>query len=538
MKRLVSITLVALILMTMFSWTIAETSGQYYNETGFPIVNEPITVTVGLMTDGHTSIGMKGWDYLEEKTGIHFEVVYEAPDSDAWKTQLSIWMSSGNMPDLLLKVMMDRADANLYGEQGYFLDYMEYIDLMPNMAEFQKNHPDAAKLEVTNEGKLYGHSNNRTADRHCLLGVGLINQEWIDAVGMEMPTTIDELYDLLVAFRDQDPNGNGIQDEIPIGVNKGPGSRILWQLRAAFGIVSCDNDYCLQVDDEGKVYLAETTEAYKDYLKYMNKLYEEKLLDNNAFIMTNDEYSSNLSKRIYGISQSWAAQYNAVYGLDELAFWDTYTMFPGVTSEYNDTPLMVFYPYNNSQARVEINAKTEYPEAICRFIDYICYSQEGETLWRCGKEGVDYEWITDEFGVTMPSENDLTGSGNGIHPVGNIAGYVPDFKDTYLDSADEETLLNLVKTSPIYADLAKKELAVRNLNHQTGFPFLIYTAEEKEQMGNRKSDLVNYIEAQRVAFITGELDIDAEWDNFQQTMKTMGLEDLLILGQAAYDRLG
>ena len=371
------------------------------------------------------------------------------------------------------------------------------------------------------------------------MGVALINQQWLAALNREMPKTIDEFYDTLVAFRDEDPNQNGLQDEIPLAVNDGPGSRILWQIRAAFGIVSCDNDYCVQTDADGKVYLAETTEAYKAYLKYMRKLFDEKLLDNDSFVMSSDEYKYLLSTGNVGVSHIWAAQYDATYGLDELEFWKTYAIFPGMTSEYNDRALMVFYPYNNGQARVELSAKTKYPEALCRFIDYICYDVEGERLWHYGKEGVDYDIVVDEFGIPAIKTDAYLepGQSNYVYPVGNIAGFIPYPADEFMSNATEEQLEYLIANSKDNADPAMKEWVVRHYDHEFGGPsFLAYTTEERERMGNRLGDLQSYIKAQRVAFITGEADIDADWDTFQETMKAMGLDELLEIAQDVVDR--
>ena len=110
---------------------------------------------------------------------------------------------------------------------------------------------------------------------------------------MEMPTTLDEFKEMLIAFRDEDPNGNGQKDEIPLS----------WQgaLMSTFGgwdfglnwladSFQCPSPDSLMNVKDGKVYFVGETEEYRDFVKWLHELYSEGLMDETGFSQTGDQY--------------------------------------------------------------------------------------------------------------------------------------------------------------------------------------------------------------------------------------------------------
>ena len=111
--------------------------------------------------------------------------------------------------------------------------------------------------------------------------VFMIYQPWLDALNLEMPETTEELYNVLVAFKTQDPNGNGEADEIPMSLLYGQGGLRL--LANFFGLPLDSSVNNCDIDENGNVYFLANTENYKEYLKYFNRLYAEGLLDSETF---------------------------------------------------------------------------------------------------------------------------------------------------------------------------------------------------------------------------------------------------------------
>lgn len=149
-----------------------------------------------------------------------------------------------------------------------------------------------------------------------------VNGHWTEALGItEMPETVDELYDMLVRFRDEGHNGNGVQDEIPLGssMNVDPRNYML----AAFGLLGNDVEV---VDDV--VRFNPATENYKAYLTYMKKLFDEKLIDPNMF---SQSYEQELAKGKEGTTGLGAV---AVPALIFDAGLTIHKMLPPIISEY------------------------------------------------------------------------------------------------------------------------------------------------------------------------------------------------------------
>ena len=108
----------------------------YYNETGYPICDEPITIRVsgktGSTADWQNTTFVK---YVEEHLGIR--LICEPVAADAMANQYAKWLSDPeSMPDLILLSGISRVQVDADGADGFFLDLAQYKDLMPNMYAF------------------------------------------------------------------------------------------------------------------------------------------------------------------------------------------------------------------------------------------------------------------------------------------------------------------------------------------------------------------------------------------------------------------
>ncbi len=520
----------------------------YYNKTGFPICNEPITITVAGM---HSTQVAGNWQEkyvvkaIEEKMGIKMECTDYM--GDAWRSQLTLMLASNALPDLLVSASISRSDANIWGSQGYFADILQYADLMPNFTKMLEEKPLVAEYETAEDGAIYGLTKFKDTDLACANDQTWINTRWLKNVGKEMPTTVEELYDVLKAFKEQDANGNGDpNDEIPLSYNTNCGQRMLWVLRAAFGIYSSATDYLLQADQDGNVYLAETTDAYKDYLKFLHKLYEEQLLDNTCFIQTDEEYNQKLASDKVGLFSHWSDTLSTPLkstDTEELKDWD---FFAGTTSQYTDEIIFPLYTTVTSGAHTLINANTKYAEAICRLLDYQ-YTQEGAIFFKFGEEGKTFQYVDDGYGNQIPSSKgfydesvtDASAFSYTVQIANAFADYQLNFTKQFISGASDSQLEDIINngTDGNYVTNAKVQKALNRVKSQEVFPLLVQTKEEMEAMSTRQSDISTYISTARSNFVTGVTDIDAGWDEFLATMDQMGLQDVLSYAQAAYSRM-
>ena len=532
--------------------TSSEAGGDdlYYNREGLPIVKEAIDVTMMSVSDytkDWTNTYLFKW--IGEKMGIN--ITCQMYTQDTIKQQYALLLQSDELPDIPWWATGSMEEIN----EGYYLALDPYIEdgLMPNLLKLYEETPEAEALFKKADGKTYGFGNVRTDIVTRVLRHDAINTEWLKAVGKEVPTTLDELYEVLVAFRDQDPNGNGQPDEIPMSFTYDTarsGERMTWNLRASFGLFSTALSYMLVADKDGKVFLGEASENGKAYYKYLNKLYEEKLLDNELFSHSDDEYKEKIRKGVVGFFDTWGSTCQQLS--DNKEEWPSIAekwVMPGTfKSEWNDSQAIMIYN-GAASGGVCISAKTEYPEALVRMFDYfLC--EEGQIQYSYGTENVTFQWKEVAPGIKAPScdiPEYIKAAGyetmndyqiQYVRPSNFFTHYsynaVNSVLKDYVADKDLKSILEL-KKYPDTVNNAIQAEALANYGVCYNYPMVSYTAEQSEARAQLQTDVNNYISTMKVQFITGEKDIDTEWDGYMAELKKMGLEDLLKIEQEAYD---
>jgi putative aldouronate transport system substrate-binding protein len=204
---------------------------------------------------------------LEEKTG--YKVQYDTLPQDKAADKLNLLMASGEAYDTV-QYFSDMALYSDYAQKGALTDLTPLIDKYgPNIkAAISQQSIDALKVN----GKLYALPSTLTYKVGTSI---LIRTDWLEKVGMQMPTTTDELKAVLAAFKDKDPGGHGDQD-VPLTVNGD--NAFLDDIVGAFGMPNAWNDV------DGQLVPRALDPSYKDYVNYMADLYKEKLLDNQFVV--------------------------------------------------------------------------------------------------------------------------------------------------------------------------------------------------------------------------------------------------------------
>lgn len=290
MKKLISMLLASLMLMATFG-TVASAD---MNKEGYPIVDEPITIRVFQYVLENQQVDFENlWFFkdLEAKTNIHVE--WELVRDGDWKTKLNLMFASGDWPDVIIR---GEIDVEEYGvTQGILVPLDDYLEeYMPNYySRLQLNNANASI--PASDGKTYWIG-NLTAQNVNHDGNFFINKTWLDNLGLEVPTTVDELTDVLRAFRDLDPNGNGEADEIPFsGGDLKHRTQGVYTHFALFGVPLVEWIYA-SIDDDGVVQFPGYLPGFREACEWLNLCYTEGLLDQEA--ITQD-------------SNAWAAKMNA-----------------------------------------------------------------------------------------------------------------------------------------------------------------------------------------------------------------------------------
>ncbi|KQL58584.1 MULTISPECIES: extracellular solute-binding protein [Bacillaceae] len=487
------------------------------SKEGFPIVEEEITLS--LMAPGTGLAEWKDMPTLQEyseMTNISFE--YTTPPMSDFATRLNLAFASGDVADIIYGAGTSNLTPGMevdYGRQGILIPLEDLIaEYAPNIQRLLDENPDIARSITTVDGHIYSlpvinqHPNSSWAVPMWY------NGEWLDALDAEVPTTTDELYDLLVRFRDEDPNGNGEADEIPLLDVQMNSTRLAFL--GAFGMKAWGIE---EVD--GEVRYAPHTENYKEYLTYMNKLFEEGLLDPETFSQSDEQKKAKGQENRLGLFPDWFSFFTTGQSEDEAM---NNPMFHALSSPITDEPLIPINP-GITRGTFAITSNNEYPEASIRWVDYF-YSDEGSEFLDHGPEGYLFERDEDGNKVKLDpppqfdSAEDYRGTltpAYGIPTptlVKRVEGVEVSEFDQFLDAETEE------KIGP-YGEVP--------------IPLLYLTNEEQEIVNTIEVDLKSYVEQLEARFITGVEPL-SNWDKYVDTIESMNIEEYIEIYQVAYDR--
>lgn len=252
-----------------------------------------------------------GFKMAEEATGIHIE--WMTLDEGSENEKVNIMLAS-DMPDAVLNLLNENHISN-------------NIDLFYDLSEeglLETYAPDVYADILTMEGGLgtltWPDGSIRSLPTSFEVsyandpdGIMVINQKWLDQLQMDIPTTGDELYDVLCAFRDNDMNGNGDNtDEIPMEFAESEWAANIINLANSFGIAgdASGNADAFKMVKDGKVVPTANTEEFRSFLEYAHKLVSEGLLDVEGFSQTNEQFHAKLKEQVVGCYWSWTPRTN------------------------------------------------------------------------------------------------------------------------------------------------------------------------------------------------------------------------------------
>ncbi len=256
------------------------------NKEGFPIVDEKITMSMfGPSTGLQEWKNMSFFQEMEELTNISFD--FRTPNLDSAPTQKNLMFASEDYTDIIFGGGLTREEQVQYGGQGVLIPLEDLIaEYAPNIQQMFEEYPEVLKSVTATDGHIYALPTVSIGE-NWYRGPLWYNGAFLEALDIsedELPTTTDELYDLLVRFKEEDPNGNGEADEIPLTGHTMDDLRQFFL--GAFGVLESDEGIYI-LDDE--VYYGPIESGYQAYLEYMHKLYADGLLDPETFSQTDEQ---------------------------------------------------------------------------------------------------------------------------------------------------------------------------------------------------------------------------------------------------------
>ena len=505
------------------------------HDSQFPIIKEGEELTLNIMAPG---VGLAEWEDMptlqdyQEKTGI--KLTYTTPPSADFSTKLNLAFASGDLPDIVYGAGSQALTASMeidYGSQGILLPLEEYItpEIMPNLYALTQEDPSILKSITTPDGHIYSLpmiSRNATSIWwQCPMWY---NGTWLDNLGVsELPKTTDELQELLTRFKNEDPNGNGQADEIPL-TDVDMNSTRVW-LMAAFGLRTRG----IQVDDDVVSYTP-TSENYKAFLEYMNTLYDEGLLDKEVYGQSDEQKKAKGENNQLGLFADYFSFFTTGRSEEE-AMNDP--MFQPVTSEWAPEAKIPGSP-RISRGTFALTNVNPSPEASMRWVDYF-YSEEGSKYIEQGPEGFLWEYQENADGEKVRVYADGIDTNNTEDERGKITpAYGLTTPNLVIDTTGEYHIRKTANEEPDtrFNDWVAKETAEKMEDiAEVPFPLLYLTIEENDKVAATATDLTTYVEQMEAKFITGVEPLD-NWDDYVKTIEAMGIDEYVEVYQAAYDR--
>ncbi|OKP98014.1 extracellular solute-binding protein [Paenibacillus sp. P46E] len=550
--------LALLMLVTVFTVVISGCSGK--NNTESPSgtasgtasgsgnaaeASKPVEVSVFAVQESGIDIPTnKFTTFVQDKFGIKFN--WQINPSDGAKEKRQISLASGDYPDAyLLTAYIDefsQGDVLKYGQQGVLVPLNDLIDqYAPNIKAAMEKHPEMKTLNTAPDGNIYGLGAYAECF-HCSYPNKMwINTEWLKKLNLEEPKTTEEFKQMLEAFKTKDPNGNGKADEVPLsGSTEDFGVRIIPYLMNSF-VYDDDRNYLNMTD--GKVESAAVKPEWKEGLTYIKSLYDAGLIDPGAFTQNAEAFKKigeNADAEILGAG---AGMHPAIF----------INIDPGNTrsAHYNALPPLtgpkgISYTTHDAggvspgaKFVITNKASEEAKVALIKMVDYM-FTPEGQTNAASGMKGIDW---TDPVAGDVALGKDVKPV---IKPIPMAEGEAPrnagwsgmghfympkEYRDTFVQATDiyssngyERRLYN---ASLLYQGHEPKEL----------FPLwsIWIDPTEIDEASMLQTNLRNYIEQNELQFITGNKDLNKDWDAYVKGLKDLKLDRYLEILQKAYD---
>jgi len=488
------------------------TDSQQENDTnGFKVSENPLELKVHLHYGDNVVFNneWKTFKYAAELTNVSLKGTASATATNS-KEVFNLMLGSGNLPDI---IHGDKIPLNQAGIDGALIPLDELIEEhAPNLKKFFEENEWARKGSLNSDGKLYYIP--FVMDGEASAGF-FIRQDWLDKLEIPVPTTVEEYYEALVAIRDGDPNGNNLKDEVPY-FSRNPVSGVL-ELAQLFGASTT------WYEKDGKVHFGKYEPEYKTAMVNLAKWYAEDLIDQEIFTRGGNTREVLLGENLGGSTHDWfgsTASYNDRFKdtVEGLAFLPIAPPADvnGVVKEQFSRSLLAPEGWG-------ISYSNKYPVETIKYFDF-WFTEEGRRLNNFGLEGVHYDMIDgkpifkDEvLHGDLPVNTFLYQEGAQIQ-----MGFQQDF--TY-----EEQWMNPVAKLGVqmYSD---------NNYFVPQFPPVSFTESEQKIITDKWTAITTFIAETEQKWIMGVEPVEPNFDAYIQSLKKMGMDDIVKIYSDAYER--
>lgn len=442
-------------------------------QTSVPQKPFRITIMAPMVNTEPTREDNEAFKKVQEYTNTQLEVTWVP--SAAYRDKVSTALASGDLPMILTVTDYKFPSLISYIRSGGCWEIGPYIKDFPNLNKY-------INKDVFNNVSVDGknHQLFRTRD---IAGDGMIfRKDWLEALEIKEPKTLDEFYEMIKAFAAKDPDKNGKSDTLGLTEDK--------DMRGFKILLAWHGGPNAWEEKSGKLVPDFMTKEFLDTMKFYKRMYTEKIMNQDFAIATRAQKDDNLSKGKAGVVLTGLDQYTR-YG-------DVVKLFPSAKLDLLNTikgpkgeRIMAEAGYTGVFVYPKISVKTEDDlKQILSFYEK-CYDPKVSNIFKWGLEGKHY---TVENGKAVQTDEQIKLFAAEVNPIRQI-------KNT-----KDETALPAGKLTPL--DQKKIDLIEKNSNiavFNPTEPFISNTYTEKG------TDLIKLINDARIKYIMGEID-DTAWN--------------------------
>ena len=455
------------------------------------------------------------WQEAAKRTNVSLKGTISLSNSNE-EEAFNLMMSSGNLADIIGYV--DASSLEKLGRDGGMIPLNDLIkEHAPNIQKVLDEDARFRQTAYSLDGNIYQIPKNQELKA---AEFWWIRQDWLDKLNLKAPTTVDELHDVLYAFRNEDPNGNGLKDEIPLFDRAGwkqPDEYLyLWDTSLEF------------YPRDGKMKYEPLEENFKTGVSNMIKWYQEGLIDPEIFTRGASSRDTLLGGDLGGCTHDWVSTANYNSTLQEtIPGFQMAAIAPPADQNGVVKERVSRYP----GVGWGISSQCKDPVTVIKFMDYF-FTEEGSDLMNWGIEGDTFTRDADgskHFTDTV-LQSELT-------PIGYLRSIGAQYRIGMCQDGDYE-----------YATMKEDRIEANKLynGHDEWFddslpPYLDgkmalkYTSDDETEYKNIMASIKPYVDEKFQSWILGVNDFDSEYDTFIKELKARGIDRALEINQKAYD---
>lgn len=500
------------------------------NADPYHVTDEAVTFTfaAAMPTSWGEAKDKQFFQDLEEKTGVHIE--WNQFPLEVANERVGVLMAGSSLPDAFYTHNnFSLAQANTYGQQGLLIDLKPLIEeYAPNIAK-AFDETDGWKAYDAGNGAIYALPKIEVGfpELQTVFTELLINKSLLEKANVEMPTTTEEFYEVLKAIK-----GMSTEDgKAIIPFSYGPVYGYGDMLRGAFGIVdstcgpSMMDGVYLQYDGNSIDTIADK-DNYKEFIKYMNRLSTEGLMDQEVYTQDNNMFNAKgqngqLASFIdYG---GWT-----VVGQSKIED-GTYVAVPVLAGPDGTKLTQNRYSLIRNACDFAITRDCKDPVTLIKFID-LFYNQDLDVCFELyyGPRGINWDYNANGMLEKFPVPENFNSYGefraSETIPAGPL--YIGFDKQAHYPMSGVDLLKKEMDTTCGYNDAAVYPV----------LPPLAFTEEETAELSILRTDLMDYIKSFEAACITGQKDVETEWNNHLAQLEKLGLAQLQEIYSTALER--